>query len=175
MLYTGIVRRSDRRASIAAAAVACESLIFAVNGFRCPLTDLAESLGASNGAVVDVFLPAWFANTPLTHGAAVRARGAAASAQSAHRRAATRPGRGSSRPAVKRHRWIPSQALRRGWMRRGWMRHGWMRPLRRLGSARCRPESGFLSATVWLVGQPSAVPATNRAFLMVERESVRGS
>lgn len=69
MLYTGIVRRSDRRAGIAAAVVACESLIFAANGFRCPLTDLAESLGATNGAVVDIYLPAWFADTlPLTHG-----------------------------------------------------------------------------------------------------------
>jgi hypothetical protein len=57
MLYTGIVRRSDRRAGIAAAVVACESLIFAANGFRCPLTDLAESLGATNGAVVDIYLP----------------------------------------------------------------------------------------------------------------------
>jgi hypothetical protein len=69
MLYTGIVRRSDRRAGIAAAVVACESLIFAANGFRCPLTDLAESLGAANGAVVDIYLPVWFAATlPLTHG-----------------------------------------------------------------------------------------------------------
>jgi len=58
MLYTGIARRSDRGAGIAAAVVACECLIFAVNGFRCPLTDLAESLGAVNGAVVDIYLPA---------------------------------------------------------------------------------------------------------------------
>ena len=69
MLYTGIARRSDRGAGIAAAVVACECLIFAVNGFRCPLTDLAESLGAANGAVVDIYLPAWFAATlPWTHG-----------------------------------------------------------------------------------------------------------
>jgi hypothetical protein len=96
MLYTGIVRRSDRRAGVAAAVVACESLIFAANGFRCPLTDLAESLGATNGAVVDIYLPAWFADTlPLTHGplfvlaALLHARNLRTDAR--RRRAAARP------------------------------------------------------------------------------------
>jgi hypothetical protein len=38
VLYAGFARRSDRSAGIAAAVVAGESLIFAGNGFRCPLT-----------------------------------------------------------------------------------------------------------------------------------------
>jgi hypothetical protein len=43
-------------------------LIFAVNGFRCPLTDVAESLGAENGSVTDIYLPEWFAhNLPAIH------------------------------------------------------------------------------------------------------------
>ena len=44
VLYAGFARRSDRRAGIAAAVVAAESLIFAGNGFRCPLTQVAERL-----------------------------------------------------------------------------------------------------------------------------------
>jgi hypothetical protein len=36
---------------------------FAANGFRCPLTDLAESQGAARGSVTDIYLPAWFART----------------------------------------------------------------------------------------------------------------
>jgi hypothetical protein len=45
VLYAGFARRSDRRAGIAGV-VAAESLIFARNGFRCPLTQVAERLGA---------------------------------------------------------------------------------------------------------------------------------
>jgi hypothetical protein len=55
VLYAGLKQRSDRRAAIAAAVVAGESLIFAANGFRCPLTDLAEQRG---GAEVNA-IAAW--------------------------------------------------------------------------------------------------------------------
>jgi len=37
--------------------VATESLIFAGNGFRCPLTRIAERLGAERGSVTDIYLP----------------------------------------------------------------------------------------------------------------------
>jgi hypothetical protein len=68
VLYAGLKGRPDRRAAIAAAVVAGESLIFAANGFRCPLTDLAEQLGAERGSVTDVYLPRWFArNLPAIH------------------------------------------------------------------------------------------------------------
>jgi len=43
------------------AAFACvllEAVVFVGNGWRCPLTDYAESLGAGNGSVADIFLPA---------------------------------------------------------------------------------------------------------------------
>lgn len=60
VLYAGFARRSDRRAGIAAAVVAGESLIFAANGFRCPLTKVAERLGAERGSVTDIWLPRWF-------------------------------------------------------------------------------------------------------------------
>lgn len=68
VLYAGFARRSDRRAGIAAGVVAAESLIFAANGFRCPLTQVAEHLGAERGSVTDIYLPRWFArNLPAIH------------------------------------------------------------------------------------------------------------
>lgn len=68
LLYAGFTRQSDRRAAIAAAVVGGESLIFAANGFRCPLTRLADSLGARSGSVTDIYLPGWFAhNLPAIH------------------------------------------------------------------------------------------------------------
>jgi Polyketide cyclase / dehydrase and lipid transport len=68
VLYAGFARRSDRRAGVAAAVVATETLIFAGNGFRCPLTQVAERMGAERGSVTDIYLPRWFArNLPAIH------------------------------------------------------------------------------------------------------------
>jgi hypothetical protein len=68
VLYAGAARRTDRRAALAGGLVAGESLIFAANGFRCPLTQLAENFGASDGSVTDIWLPRWFAhNLPAIH------------------------------------------------------------------------------------------------------------
>jgi hypothetical protein len=68
VLYAGFAGRSDRRAGIAAGVVAAEILIFAGNGFRCPLTQVAERLGAEHGSVTDIYLPRWFArNLPAIH------------------------------------------------------------------------------------------------------------
>jgi hypothetical protein len=68
VLYAGFAGRSDRQAGAAAAVVAAESLIFAGNGFRCPLTQVAERLGADRGSVTDIYLPRWLArNLPVIH------------------------------------------------------------------------------------------------------------
>lgn len=68
LLYAGFAKRSDRRAAVAAVVVGGESLIFAANGFHCPLTQLAASLGAERGSVTDIYLPGWFAhNLPAIH------------------------------------------------------------------------------------------------------------
>ena len=68
VLWTGFRRRSDRRAAIASGVVAAETLVFAVNGFRCPLTQVAERIGAERGSVTDIYLPRWFAhNLPAIH------------------------------------------------------------------------------------------------------------
>ncbi len=68
LLAAGVLGRSDRRAALAAVVVGGETLVFAANGFRCPLTDLAESLGNGHGSVTDIYLPTWFArNLPAIH------------------------------------------------------------------------------------------------------------
>ena len=68
VLYAGFKGRTDRTVALAAGVVAGESLVFAGNGFRCPLTELAESYGADRGGVTDIYLPKWFAhNIPAIH------------------------------------------------------------------------------------------------------------
>jgi len=68
VLYAGLRGRTDRRAGLAGGIVAGEVLVFAGNGFRCPLTDLAERYGAQSGSVADIYLPKWFAhNMPAIH------------------------------------------------------------------------------------------------------------
>jgi len=61
MLYKGIRRETDRRVAVASAVALGECAIYAGNGFKCPLTGLAESLGSEHGAVTDIFLPKWLA------------------------------------------------------------------------------------------------------------------
>jgi hypothetical protein len=68
VLYAGIAGRTDRRVGMAAAVVAGETLVFAGNGCRCPLTALAKRYGAQSGSVTDIYLPSWFAhNMPAIH------------------------------------------------------------------------------------------------------------
>jgi hypothetical protein len=40
--YSSLAKRSDRRAAIAGAVVTGETIVYALNGFRCPLTSLAS-------------------------------------------------------------------------------------------------------------------------------------
>ena len=43
-------------------AILLEGAVLAVSGGRCPLTALAERLGAADGSVSDIFLPRWFSD-----------------------------------------------------------------------------------------------------------------
>jgi hypothetical protein len=62
LVWSGATGRTDRRAVLAGAIVAGESLVFAGNGWRCPLTDVAERFGAESGSVTDIYLPPWVAS-----------------------------------------------------------------------------------------------------------------
>ena len=81
LLYKGVRGESDRRAATAFAIATGEVIVYAGNGFRCPLTGLAGELGGERGSVTDIFLPSWLASnvaniyTPLfALGVALHAR-----------------------------------------------------------------------------------------------------
>lgn len=61
-LYSGVVGRITVATWIAVLFVACEGIVLIITRWKCPLTTLAERLGAPNGAVADLFLPQWFAD-----------------------------------------------------------------------------------------------------------------
>lgn len=68
VLAAGLAGRTDKRVGIAASVVGGETLVFAANGFACPLTQLAERYGAERGSVTDIWLPTWFARRlPAIH------------------------------------------------------------------------------------------------------------
>ena len=60
-LWDGMRGRPRRRTAIAGGVVLAEAGLYVSNNQVCPLTPLAEQLGADRGAVVDLFLPAWAA------------------------------------------------------------------------------------------------------------------
>jgi len=62
LIYAGLKGREDRRTAMAAGVVGAESLIFLGNRCRCPLTGLAENLGAASGSVTDLYLPGFLAS-----------------------------------------------------------------------------------------------------------------
>ena len=69
LLYAGLTKRQYRTTALAAAAVAAEGAIYLGNGRRCPLTDVAEALGAALGSVTDIYLPRWIAARIFTYNA----------------------------------------------------------------------------------------------------------
>lgn len=82
LVVTGLTGRRDRSVAVAAVLVVGECAVFVLNDGVCPLTPVAEDLGASSGGVSDIFLPAALARTipywatPLVVlGAALHVRG----------------------------------------------------------------------------------------------------
>jgi hypothetical protein len=58
----GLANRPTRWTGPAILVVLAEATVFVGNGWRCPLTGLAEELGAESGRVTDILLPRWFAD-----------------------------------------------------------------------------------------------------------------
>jgi hypothetical protein len=56
-LWDGLRQRRGRRAAVALGVVLTESAMYVSNNQVCPLTPLAEQLGAERGSVADIFLP----------------------------------------------------------------------------------------------------------------------
>lgn len=68
LIYAGLRKRTGRDVTVAASIVVAESVVFLANGASCPLTPLAESLGAESGSVTDIYLPRWLAHyLPVIH------------------------------------------------------------------------------------------------------------
>ena len=63
LVVTGITGRRDRSVAVAGGLVAVEAAVFVANSGICPLTPLAERLGAGRGSVSDIFLPDRVART----------------------------------------------------------------------------------------------------------------
>jgi len=56
-VWDGLRGRPRRRTAIALGVALGESAVYVSNNQVCPLTPLAEELGAESGSVVDIFLP----------------------------------------------------------------------------------------------------------------------
>ena len=57
LLYAGVTGASGWWLWLVLALLAVETVVFAGNGFRCPLTGLAVKYGAEKGYAFDTFLP----------------------------------------------------------------------------------------------------------------------
>jgi hypothetical protein len=56
-VWDGMLGRPRRRTATALGIALAESAVYVSNNQVCPLTPLAEELGADRGSVVDIFLP----------------------------------------------------------------------------------------------------------------------
>ena len=61
-LFSGVMDRVTTWTWVAVGLVVLESVVLAASGWTCPLTLLAERLGAARGSVSDIFLPKWCAD-----------------------------------------------------------------------------------------------------------------
>jgi len=85
LVVSGLLGRRDRTVALAAGAVAAEAAVFLWNDQICPLTPLTERLGATRGAVSDIFLPDVIARTIPVWSSLLVALGALLHARSALR------------------------------------------------------------------------------------------
>ncbi len=87
LVATGMTGRRDRTVAVALAVVAAESAVFVANRGVCPVTPLAERLGAERGTVSDIWLPECAARTLPVWSSALLALAAALHVRSFRRTA----------------------------------------------------------------------------------------
>lgn len=67
--WDGARRHAGLRTTIAVTIALAEATVYVSNNQVCPLTPLAEELGAENGSVTDILLPIWISRRiPLVSG-----------------------------------------------------------------------------------------------------------
>jgi hypothetical protein len=70
--WDGIRQQPRRRTAVAAAVALAETGVYVTNNQVCPLTPLAEELGAVSGSVTDIYLPGWLSRrVPIISGTAL--------------------------------------------------------------------------------------------------------
>jgi len=70
--WDGIRQQPRRRTGLAAVIALAESAVYVSNNQVCPLSPLAEELGAASGSVTDIYLPGWLSRRiPLFSGIAL--------------------------------------------------------------------------------------------------------
>jgi hypothetical protein len=62
VLYSAASGQITTLTWISLALVVVESVVLVLNGWRCPLRNYAERIGAVSGQITDIFLPKWFAD-----------------------------------------------------------------------------------------------------------------
>ncbi|MCM2256501.1 MAG: hypothetical protein NDJ94_12615 [Vicinamibacteria bacterium] len=62
IVHSGLGNRISSLTWVAIGLVLLESVVLALSGWQCPLTLLAERLGAKQPGVADLFLPQWLAD-----------------------------------------------------------------------------------------------------------------
>jgi hypothetical protein len=62
MVYEVVLDRITWITWNAAGLFLAEGIVLLLNRGRCPMTSMAEGLGASSGQITDLFLPKWFAD-----------------------------------------------------------------------------------------------------------------
>jgi hypothetical protein len=100
LVFSGILGRRDRTVAVAGGLVAVEAAVFVANDGVCPLTPLAESLGARRGSVSDIFLPDAVARTIPLWSSALVALGIALHVRGLVRGGGTRRRHGDGGPAL---------------------------------------------------------------------------
>jgi hypothetical protein len=85
LVLSGWRARRDRSVAVASIAIVAEAGVFVANRGVCPLTPLAEQLGAADGSVSDIFLPDAVARTIPLWSSALIALGILLHVQSARR------------------------------------------------------------------------------------------
>ena len=72
LVWDGLRQRPGRRGAAALTVALGETAVYLSNNQVCPLTPLAEELGAERGSVADIFLPTWLSRRiPVLGGSAL--------------------------------------------------------------------------------------------------------
>ena len=62
LVYEVVADRMTFLTWVAVTLFLAETVVLIVNGWRCPLTGMAEKLGSAHGQITDTLLPKWFAD-----------------------------------------------------------------------------------------------------------------